>query len=791
MVYDNTGNLPEPAGELPSYLEDVNDWYQSTGIQFNFCIQYTQNSEWANNANSFKNSSCPNQLGFIDLLIAFQQNGAACQNNNAGNTGTRAWAGPNTYSVAHELGHLLGLSHTFFNSVCFGDSGDGLDDTPFHICDNDPNFSSSEKFNITANPQNWETSGCSIVWENISDECGATYSADHDPLNILLNNTMGELTINTGPGCDIQRDFSFTPDQGALMLSNVNTYLTDYIGSSNTCNLSSVSISGSLNSNETFNSKLVNVQGHVTIDSDVTLDDCTLFFNSASSITVNSGGNLTVSGSTLGQCQDVMWNGIKVLDGGYLSAYETQIFNALTAIDIESNTTQNGMLSILDRVRFRDCPEAVRVTNVGDNSDNPSLTLELIDLNVRQSEININGSSVYIAGGLYDGTVVDCVDASVFTRTASTRADFFNSSIQYHSGPRLQIDETLFRSQGNSNSVNVESCDYLTICRSLFDPQSTNAPVLVNGTAKVDIFLNQFFGLATNDIIHLESGSFGSSPFANQAAGSYIRDNMFSGGSSHIRLSSDSESLDLRCNIHDGYNTAWNIDGSLKDQGNSLDGADNVFKGRNDIANSANTFNYYYTETSSGQNSDLIPDDVTNVDVIRTIGIVGEECQADILEEVEDEWEEYFTCFTDPDPSVICCSIYVPPVPPYPEDYECIKCPPSDGDGGDSGRVNGNSGIGVFEIQRKFEKAQNQNIEKNDNLYITYSPNPVSQILKLQYHISMKNCTVVLYNSIGLAVLDIPIKREIDVTKLSAGLYYAVTLDEFNNIINIQNIVKD
>ena len=808
-MYDNTGSTA-PLYDLATDLDLVNTMYAPHGIQFNFCVEEVQNQNWlVNPAFGFLRATCPNQHNYIDLLVNTDAGvgGGEALSRVSGEVATRVWALNGVYQIAHELGHAMGLHHTFYDSVNFGDDGDLIDDTPFHVCDNDALFSSSVQFSFAANPLNWEVDGngnsvCEIVWENIRDNDGngTPYPANHDSDNVLYNNVMSELHTDVSPACPATgRTWVFTDGQGQRMPSNINTYLTDYIGSANTCPEDPAILTGSLSSNVSYSNEILLIEGNVIIAAEVTFDNCYFVVEAGSSLSVSNGAKLYVYDSFFGQCQGTEWTGIEVAEGGFIDIRESKIYNASTGIDIASNATENGELSIIEKVEFRGCPTSINVTGVGENSDDPDLLLDLSDIEVYRSKVNIVDSGVFISGGIYDATVVECTNSAVFTRTATTRPSFFQGSILYNSGKRLQIDETNF-SFANNVCVDVKSCDYLTICRSILNPQSNINPLVVNETKKIDIFLNQFTGYSSDDLMHLQSGTYGNATNPDQVEGSFIRDNMFTGGKSQIRLSSASADLTIRCNTHEEYESAWNLDqsGSIKDQGDQFNGADNLFKDGEDINNANSKFDYFYSQDFGPQGGFLIPDIVTNVDVINSSGTPGERCQDDILGEVIGEWEEYFTCASNPDPTVICCDNYVPPTPTYPEDYECIICPPdpdpdpNGGGSGDGGRALDND-INIALHQNTQHKIEQQRIDYRSisSNTILYSPNPVGNQLNLVYPESITGSKLFVYNSAGILVIGCPLHKEINVSALPSGLYFAVIRDFENNILNIQSIVKD
>jgi len=177
--------------------------------------------------------------------------------------------------LSHELGHILGLPHTFGNTC-------------------DGNIRADDSFLDTYHPD------CNLAW--IPASATAQYTSDcGGQLTGVSNNIMGyNSTRNYLSPLQIAKIHMYASNELLLMtkIDGINTYDAS----------SSVTIIG----NETWSYSKI-IKGDVIINPGAKLIvNCKVFFTHYGKVVVKAGGQLIVDGGTLTSIGNYLWNGIYV-----------------------------------------------------------------------------------------------------------------------------------------------------------------------------------------------------------------------------------------------------------------------------------------------------------------------------------------------------------------------------------------------------------------------------------------------------------------------------------------------
>lgn len=563
--------------------------------------------------------------------------------------GDRAYAFFNLHGsvVMHELGHLLGLDELYVDFGCFiygsnGEiigttgTGDGIDDTPPYRAGTTDGNGIFLGYN-----------GCEIDWTLYMDQCGNSFPEDHDPNNIYLNNIMGGGELPAG--CTEIDDNVFTPGQGDKMKETISGHHFRYAAGNQ------LTLSGSIDMDTDIQNRIVQINGDLEINAELTISNSTLLISAGSRLNVNSALSM-VDVKMWSQCGGDVWEGIRVPAGSILNLIESEINDAHVALDISStNVTTN------DSDIRTNCDVGIVVTGSGVQDGTGQNGVEITNMEIGSPSFTDNATVFFKGCGFLAD--LECTQSDIFLYPSHVspfrKTTFFNTQVNYISGSRFQIDDCHLENS-TEPVVNINQCDYFTCCQSFISNEGAEACIVANNVTKYDVFLNLVSHFGQGAAFELESGTY---------EGSFIRDNIFSNGDIHIRTQVPTSSLDIYCNEHSNYlGTAWDIGGFLKDQGSPTKSNENQFNAGLDIV-SAHNFNYYADISNPSR-----PDDTDGIDVIPITSSGASEC-TDMMGLIQ-SWRDYIYCEEVTrlnDPQIICCSCCAPPPPPTPQRIEDLE----------------------------------------------------------------------------------------------------------------------
>ncbi len=752
VASDNAGNGPSAAlinGTTPGtgIIAEVTEMYNQQGIELNICPVFVTNQSWVNNPRNFKFDNCIDDLGYLALLVINNQGagaGAVCQNTNNGNTSTRGWAIATTYTVAHELAHMLSLQHTFLRSYCVGDSGDGIADTPFVPADLDN--SSHDDFLASVNPQNW--TGCAVNWSMITDDCGNSFNYSAVVDEAIRTNVMGEFT-DVPNGCSW--DFNLTFEQALQINNAITNHLHQYTSPSGDCNnLPNVKIlSGAINGTIENNTGFVYIEDNVQVNGTLTLNNSIVFASPGASLIVNNGGTLNSFSTNYSNddCSNELWGGIEAKSGSNLNFNRVNIENAITGLQLYTKDVS------IDYVVISDC------TNGFDALLNNGLShVNLDNMRFINSPVTVSNSALKFRGSKFSSSDVNINECNIFFEPVAAgieynRPYFFRSNINYNSGTFLGVTYGRF---DNANTF-INNCNYAFLCGSLYeDPAPTNNTVFINNTGKHDIVQNIFNNGST--AVEVQTGVSSSL--------SHYKNNIHNNIATNLHSISDNL-IETSCNFHASHVFAYQTVTGLIDQGDSDNIPNNIFETPAlsfDIQAEfgSQNFNYYYNPS----NTETLPS-VNNSSLVTVIDVFGQSDGCLSKDVLLEPWEGVKLC--EPETwNEFCddtgCGYYRPPPIEYPE----------------SARYHNDE---VTEAQ-SFDSPQLTYSSNDNQLEIRWSDNESK---------NRPSYDVKVYSSSGVLVATSKFDNSDSMLlpyTLPEGLYFSVVLDEYGNVLTTNKFFK-
>lgn len=734
VVNDSNGNGPTVAEAQTAFAESQVK-FDDVNITLNACFELLIDDQLYNNVSLAKTENLcfpfdPSKLNFYLTDACANATHPGC-GNLPGSYPVGYSCDVSCYPISHEIGHMLGLFHTDDSFSCSdqifdgqatdgegcsvysdSDEGDGIADTPVHPtftgnCGNLPQTQICQEIDAGSplgsqlapldcdgdgytNAQECSQHGgihvldpwsplffqtCELDWSQILKCDGTAYGSQHDPDDILLFNIMGQVWPLSWPSCFTHCDKYFTCGQGVRMRESLDNELLEYSDPNAGCDPTPLSVGLVMGDVTLSATGLIREDIIIPNGSSLTITSPLILLEPGVRVIVQSGGTLALvntrlSGSNCGANAADFWQGVEVQPGGIFTADDSVIELAATGLFLESTLASTNLLEI------RDCAESARIVSVGTVSDNPDQGNELhLNNCIFRNPVFTESSTVFFRGCHFEGSAnLTCDDSSIFCFPSHIspfrRCLFFQTSIQYNSGPRLMVDFTEFENEGAA-AITIAQCDFFTSCNSFYSSFLGEA-IVSNDVDKYDVFLNLFNGGQFQaNTLNLVSGNYGDSPSSIQQEGSFIRDNIFNAGSTHINTHTDTDDLNIFCNQHFAYNNAWDIDGALKNQGTVTESAENIFDHTGFDIMSTKDFIYHHYTNEMGRPFSVSSPQVTLDEI--TTPPPPTNC-ADIGSLITD-WRAYHECYNqlnrdDVDRKyLICCTCCSPPPPPSQNPY--------------------------------------------------------------------------------------------------------------------------
>jgi len=311
-----------------------------------------------------------NDPNALDILIVPGDLNPSCQKWNGMCVAGRAILGGDTsYAIydptatiaRHELGHMLGLFHTYHGTQCLEDPnneypGDFVDDTPVS-----PDPEDVVYVNMQGGP---------IDWANTLDECMQNFNTQHDPGNVLQPNLMS------------QYNFQNKVTQGQI--TRMRTIIsTTHVGKTTSvatpCPWASSVHVGDVNSVTSWSGG-TELNGEIVITDTLNVEG-NIHVGSSAKITVLERGVLNITNANFGSKCGESWSGIFVEEGGVITISNATIWNAETGLSLRGIVTHangSGNGSSINGLTFNGCDVSLKINNCGDASYEPSSSVHLV-----------------------------------------------------------------------------------------------------------------------------------------------------------------------------------------------------------------------------------------------------------------------------------------------------------------------------------------------------------------------------------------------------------------------------
>jgi len=803
VAHDNNGNGPNVA-QVTSTLAGVDAYYTPHNIFFNYCIEYVVDETIIQDPDLFLYGTCGNIVyddpDRIDILLIIPPSSqqSAGQANQLG--GNKAWSfipaqnpnnpnNPNpgnSFTMAHELSHLLSLIHTHGDPVntqttsnCITDipnhpnwqSGDPLSnqnhadfvqDTPVHpVSGTGTVFTSTMVYNA-----------CTIDWGATRDNCSnpSFFPSNYDGNNQTLEENI--MAQEFPAGCTITKNF--TVGQGERMRCYIEQDKQRFLAQeSETCAVISnncITIGGDITSDIVFSAPCYNIVSDLNIvGAEVQFINSKIHVhNSANgdvtSISVMNGGTLSLFNSDCGYNQCNTWGKLDVRRDGTLNVFDSYVGNCAELNVISSINLKFG------RSLFKN------IGTINFERNSPSLINDCAFDDC--SKINIRATNINLPGTKFNECRIDASGSRLFFVASEDHLPtFHSSSIEGRNLHTLVIDDAYF--DDNSGPVSVDGGGDIMICRTEFDNcLGTNLGMVdLRDVSDYLVFYNYFQSSNLTCISSLSSGT------------GLIQNNIFTGSADNINNFDDD--VDISCNYHEGANNAWNnFANNLINQGNLDHPAGNVFDGVNlGIANNRGSFNYFYNQNNSleeptvdGVDLDLVPSN------FNALGANHCQPRSAIFGLFNTRLLCYPSFWNNNWPE--CSETWCIPAPEDQEPNECNLPMPT--------RLNGRalSDNDDIEIHNGHLTPEGINYDipiknRGQNDQIKIWPNPVSDVIHvITYN---KDNTLKMYDTNSKIVLERRLQNgmtEISVENIPIGIYTAIITSSDGINKHVQKIIK-
>ena len=332
---DGSGGVNMTPTDIDALFDEVNENFSKSQISFDPCIRelhdsYRMNAE---DTDIFYDGGCSS----LNLVLVPWGGGLAQVGGDLG------WSSRNPSDITHEIGHMLGLRHTFHNcshpslAECVSDfcttgpfvitQGDGICDTP---ADSDGDLDGNSCLDAFPNG-NIDCSYDYVHGQDLreKDPCDVPYS---DPMGLILKNFMSYKRKS----CQSE----FSAGQILRMCAIISSNHQDKVGTFSNClapsPVSGMLATGLINSDQEFQDLDMELRNFTIKDCKVTLSNSTLKFIEGATLTLDNSELILESSSLISSdeqsCGIGAFNGIVVSGYGKIRLSGGSLIEAFTPI---------------------------------------------------------------------------------------------------------------------------------------------------------------------------------------------------------------------------------------------------------------------------------------------------------------------------------------------------------------------------------------------------------------------------------------------------------------------------